>query len=200
MRCQTRFLCVSLSLLVAGPPAFAQVNLDHVSARAGVINDSWSPPGHDQLRFYPEVEAGGTFILPYINWGFSWGYWSQGITETLPIMDNITYSQEAHILAARFALNPQALDNHFPIPIDLFAGVAEHIGRTTYVGGTDFNGNRGQTHSTQSTTGIVGLRFTFPIISRFSLDGEVLQFIPFADSDSIQKNRREFKLGILSTF
>lgn len=195
-----RYVCVSLFLLVAGPPAFAQVNLDHISARAGIINDPWSPPGQDQLRFYPEVEAGGTFILPYIDWGFSWGYWSQGITQTLPIMDAITYSQEAHILGARFAFYPQALDNHFPIPIDLFAGVAEHIGRTTYVGGEDFNGNPDQNHSTQSTTGIVGLRLTFPINSRFSLDGEVLQFIPFSNSDNIQKNRREFKLGIMATF
>ena len=199
MRCQTRCLYVSSFLLVASLPAVAQVNLDHVSVRAGILNDPWSPPGEDQSRFSPDVEAGGRFILPYINWGLSWGYWFEGITQTLPFPDYITNSQEAHILGARFAFYPQMLDNHFHIPIDLFAGVAEHIGRTTYVGGKDFNGNPGHNHSTQSTTGIIGLRLTFSVISPFSLDGEVLQFIPFSTSDSIQKGRREFKLGIMAT-
>lgn len=192
MRCQY----VSLFLLVASLPAVAQVNLDHVSVRAGIINDPWFP---SESRFFPEVEAGGRFILPYFNWGLSWGYWSQGITQTLPFTDNPTYSQEAHILAARVAFNPQALDNHFPIPIDLFGGVAVHLSRTTYIGGTDMSGNRGESSSSQSTTGIIGLRLTFSVISPFSLDGEVLQFIPFSNSDSIQKGRREPKLGIMAT-
>ena len=197
-KCPMRILYVSLFLLVAGPPALAQVNLDHVSVRAGIINDPWSPSGQDQSRFFPEVEAGGRFILPYINWGLSWGYWSEGITQTLPFPDYITYSQEAHILGARFAFYPQMLDNHFPIPIDVFGGVAVHLSRTTYIGGTGMSGNRGESSTSQSTTGIIGVRLTFSVISPFSLDGEVLQFIPFANPGDMQKGRREFKLGILA--
>jgi hypothetical protein len=199
MRFPMRILYVSLFVLVAGPSALAQVNLDHVSVRAGVIADPWSPTSGHQWRFYPEVELGGKFILPYFNWGLSWGYWSQGITQILPIKDNPTYSQEAHILAARVAFNPQALDNHFPIPIDLFGGVAVHLSRTTYIGGTDMSGNRGESSTSQSTTGIIGVRLTFSVISPFSLDGEVMQFIPFANPGNMQKGRRELKLGIMAT-
>lgn len=138
------------------------------------------------------------FILPYVNWGLSWGYWSDGITQTLPFPDNITYSHKAHILAARFAFLPQMLESHFPIPIELFAGVGIHLSRSAYIGGTDFSGNRGVTSTSQSTTGTAGLRLTFPVFSPFSLDVEVLQFIPFSNSDSIQKGRREYTLGIMA--
>jgi hypothetical protein len=199
VRHKTRILTLVIFILCVSPASFSQVNMDHISARAGVIADPWSRTSSHQWRFYPEVEAGGKFILPYFNWGLSWGFWSQGITQTLPITDNPTYSQEAHILAARVAFNPQALDNHFPIPIDLFAGVAVHLSRTNYIGGTDMSGNRGESSSFQSTTGIIGLRLTFSVIYPFSLDGEVLQFIPILASDSIQKGRREFKLGIMAT-
>jgi hypothetical protein len=198
MKCHTRFLCAVLSLFVAVPTASAQVNLDHISARAGIIDDPWSPPGQTQAHFLPGVEAGGMFILPYINWGLSWGYWSEGITQALPFPDNITYSNEAHIFAARVAFLPRVVDAHFPIPIDLFGGVAVHLGRSTYIGGTDMSGNRGVSSTTQTTTGIVGLRLIFSVISPFSLDVEALQFIPFSTSDNIQKGRREYTLGIVA--
>ena len=144
------------------------------------------------------MEGGGKFILPYFNRGLSWGYWSEGITQILLYADYVTYSREAHILAARFAFKPQVLDNHFPVPIDLFMGVAEHLSRITYIGGIGLSGNRGESSTSHSTTAIFGLRLTFSVVSPFSMDAEALQFIPFSNSDSIQEGRREFKLGILA--
>ncbi len=194
---QTRFLCVLLSFFAAGPSASAQVNLNHVSARAGIINDPWSPYGQATSHFLPGVEAGGMFILPYFNWGLSWSYWSDGITQVLPFADFITYSHKAHILSARIAFLPQMLDGHFPIPIDLLGGIAVHLSRASYIGGTGISGNRGESSNSQSATAIIGLRLTFSVISPFSVDCEALQFIPFSNSDSIQKGRREYTLGIM---
>ena len=184
--------------------SFAQITLSTVTARAGIIRTQWAddPIYSSHLwSFYPEIQAGGAFIVPYFSWGISWGYWTDGIDNTLPVMDMITFSQSGHIVAARIAFHPQILDNHVPMPITVFAGAAEHFTKSSYVGGTDFVGNRGQNSTEQSTTALVGLAVSYPVVSQFNIEAEALQYLPFGDSwiDKAQKNRRAFKFCLVVT-
>jgi hypothetical protein len=191
-------LCASLSAPVV---TFAQITLSSVTVRAGIIRTQWdNDPIYAKYlwSFYPEIQAGGTFIIPYLSWGLSWGYWTDGIDHTLPVMDMVTYSQSAHIVAARIGFEPTVLTDHLPVVITLFVGAAEHFSKLSYIGGTDFAGNRGENSTEQLTTGFVGIGASYPVVSRLSLQLEGLQYIPFGDSwhDNAQKNRRAFKFGL----
>ena len=137
-------LCASL---YAPVDTFAQITLSSVTVRAGIIRTQWdNDPIYAKYlwSFYPEIQAGGTFIIPYLSWGLSWGYWTDGIDHTLPVMDMVTYSQSAHIVAARIGFEPTVLTDHLPVVITLFVGAAEHFSKLSYIGGTDFAGNRGE--------------------------------------------------------
>jgi len=194
------FSIVLCSYLAAPAGTFAQITLSSVTAQAGIIRTQWAndPIYSNYLwSFYPEIQAGGTFIVPYLSWGLSWGYWADGIDHTLPVMDMITYSQSAHIVAARIGFNPVVCYDHLPLTITLFVGAAEHFSKLSYIGGSSFAGNRGQNSTEQFTTGLAGLGLSYPVGSRFRLQLEGLQYIPFDDRwhDNAQKNRQAFKFG-----
>lgn len=190
-------ICIFLSL-----PAItaAQISLSSLTARAGIIRTQW-PDGpifsNHLWSFYPELEAGGAFIVPYLSWGLSWGYWTDGIDQALPVADMVTYSQSSHVMAARIGFHPDLVGNKMPVPLTLFAGVAEHFTSLSYVGGTGLDGNRGQSSKGQSTTGLIGLSLSFPILSHLNLEAEALQYISFGNTwiDNAQKNRQAFKCG-----
>jgi hypothetical protein len=190
--------CVSFLIPIS---TLAQVDLSRVTLRAGAIRTQ--SPYEDHLwSFYPEVEVGGHFIAAYLSWGASWGYWSDGIDEPLPFMDMVTYSQKGHILAARLGFWPQLLDNHWPIPITVFVGVARQFTKTTYVGGFGLAGNRGQNSSDQLTMVFVGAGLSVPIVSHLIVEAEALQYVAVGDGPFAyaQKNRRAFKCGVAVDF
>lgn len=186
--------------LIAASCASSQIDLRTATARAGVIENPWNQTiANTQFRFYPEVQLRGQFLLSYLNWGVSWGYWSDGIDRVLPIMDAITYSYKAHIVSFQIAFEPSHLDSHFLIPLDVIAGVAEHLTSITYVGGSDQIDRRGEDRTIQSTTGIFGIRLAIPLGSRFGIEADALQFVPFTQDDQRQSGRREYLAGITIT-
>jgi hypothetical protein len=205
MKSSVMFALLASAFCFTFVPVLAQVDMTTLTARAGIIRTQW--PDNSQYddhlwAFYPELEVGGSFIAPYLTWGASWGYWSDGIAHALPVADMITYSQSGHIVAVRFGFRPQILDNRWPLPVTVLAGAAEHFSKNTYVGGRDFTGNRGQNSTDESTTAFVGLGISYPLLTHLNLEGEVLQFIPFGDRaiDTAQKNRRSLKFGAAVSF
>ncbi len=194
-----------MSLLLWSSAGSAQVDVSTVSARIGTIRTLWrdGPPYEGHLwSLYPEVEIGGRFFARYLSWGASWGYWSDGISEPLPIKDIVTYSQTGHLLSIRIGFHPQLADEHWPIPVTVFGGFSHHIVKSKYISYMDFVGPRGLDSSENSTTAHVGLAVTVSIVDMFSLITEAQQFVPLGNSeiDQAQRDRRAFKIGVLVMF
>jgi hypothetical protein len=199
----------------------AQVDVSSISARVGTIRTLWrdNPVYSEHLwSLYPELEIGGRFFKPYLSWGASWGYWSDGINEVLPVMDMVTYSQAGYILSLRIGFHPQLADEHWPIPVIVFGGLSHHLIKTTYIGGWDIGARRDQGSSDhyadaplglgvtvphdRVTTAHLGLGVTVPLVEMLSLEAEAQQFVPFGSSegDKAQKDRRAFKVGLQAQF
>ncbi len=187
-------------LILFSPFVRAQVNVSSVTIRSGVIRTMWHDHGSVSVplwAFYPEIQIGGMLFLPYLRWGASWGYWSDGIDRPLPVMDMVTYSQSSHVVAMRMEFHPRELDQHVPIPISVFVGAAEHFVRQEYIGGADLAGNGGQNSSDRALVGFAGVGVSFRVLPSLSLEGEVRQFIPFGESEDqrAHKDRRVFSIG-----
>jgi hypothetical protein len=196
-------------LLLTPFPTQAQLDVASVGARAGMIRTLWSESYGSFLplwSFYPEVQIGGTFFVPYLSWQASWGYWSDGVERAAPIMDMVTYSLSSHIVALRIGFHPQVLDDHVPIPIVVFAGAAEHFIKAERIGGTDYGGERRQNPNyrslDQSLTPFVGVGVSIWVLPYLNLGAELQQFIPFGSSEisRAQKNRRTFSIGLAVGF
>ncbi len=198
------FAVLVAALILVQTRSEAQVDISFTSVRAGAIRtQSLDFQGEGYLwSFYPELQVGGQLFRPYLFWAATWGYWSDGINEPLPIYDFVTYSQRGHILTARIGVRPRVLAPHLPIPISFFVGVAQHISWTTYIGGTDLGGHHGTNSTDRTTSGLFGLDISVPIVAHLNLDAEGLQFVPFGNNpiDYVQKNRRAFTLGITVLF
>ena len=193
---------VLFALLFIPITALPQVDISSLTVRMGATRTLWpdiSPYSGHMWSFYPELEIGGRFIVPCLSWGASWGYWSDGIDEAYPAMDMTTYSSSSHIVAARIGFQPQRLDSHWPIPVMIFTGVAQHFIEQKYIGG---GGEGRKDISEKSTTAFAGLGFSIPVGTYLSIKAEALQFIPVGDSriDYLQKNRRTFTLGVSVAF
>jgi hypothetical protein len=204
MKKSTILKLLSCAFLSIPMTTFAQITFSTVTARVGVIRTEWpdGPIYSSHLwSFYPELEAGGTFLLPSLSWGLSWGYWTDGIDQPLPVADFVTYSQSSHIIATRIGFRPDLAGNRMPVPLTLFVGVSEHITKLSYVGGTGFDGNRGQTFSEHSAAGFVGLALSYPLFAAIDVQLEGLQYISFGRSwlDRAQKYRQAFKFGLAMT-
>ncbi len=190
-----------LALILLPTQSQSQIDLSFVTAPAGAIRtesfDNGMSGGY-LWSFYPEIEVGGHFLARYLLWSASWGYWSDGIDKPYPYMDYVTYSRQGHILALRIGLQLQTLAPHFPLPLTVSLGSAYHVSKQTYIGGSDFNGKTGTNSTEQTTTGLVGLGFSFPLFSRIDLSAQAFQFIPFGNDpiDHAQTNRRAFTLGL----
>ena len=202
----TRRLMYGLACVIAFLPvaSYAQLDLSSVTLRAGAIpsqTPNYFEPGYI-WSFYPEVEVGGHLFAPYLNWGVTWGYWSDGIDQPKPWADFITYARTGHILSARMRFSPQALDAHIPLPITFSVGIAEHLIKTIYVGGTDFVGKRGANSIDQAVSGLLGIGFSIPVSTHLILEAQAVQYIPLGGQpiDRVQSNRRSWTLGVGYTF
>jgi hypothetical protein len=181
--------------------ALSQVDISSVTVRLGAIRTLWidiTPyPGH-MWSVYPELEIGGQFIVPCLAWGASWGYWSDGIDKAIPIPDMTTESSSSHIVAARIGFQPQRLDNHWPIPVEIFTGVAQHFIKQKHIGGSHYFGEGGNTSSETSATPFAGFGFSIAISTCLRVKAEALQFLPIGGRpiDELQKYRRAITLGV----
>lgn len=196
---------IVISILLYCPPAPSQIDVSSATAKTGLTRTLWTDAGFYSghlWRFYPELEIGGHFFVPYLTWGVSWSYWSDGIDQVLPVMDMVTYSFRSHVVAVRVGFQPQRLDREWTIPVTIFVGAAEHFIRQKYIGGLGYSGEGGEDSNKKSMTAIVGLGYSIHIVSCVSLLAEGLQFIPLGDDeiDRMQKNRRSFSLGVAVAF
>lgn len=196
------WLVLSASLVLLPASAAAQVNVSSVTARLGVIRtlqDEIGGGGH-QWSLYPELQLGGQFLTPSLSWGVSWGYWADGVDQTVDnVVDMATYSQRGHIFILRAAFEPQKAAPHWPIPLEIFAGVAKHIIFSRHIGGSDYTGGHIEDATYHSTTPYGGLSLAFPLSAKLQIEAEAAQFFPFKGDAfyDLQKNRRDFKLGIV---
>jgi hypothetical protein len=200
-----RVISIAAALLLVSPAVQAQLKNFSVSARAGMIRTLWTQMGETSVplwAFYPEIRIGGIFFVPYLSWGVSWGYWSDGIEKALPVMDMATYSQSSHVAAVRIGFHPRILDSRVPIPISVFAGAAEHFVTYEYIGGTSLTGEGGRNSADQSFSVFFGAGFSFPVLSIMKLEAEAQQFIPFGSGEMNQayKNRRVVTIGFSVSF
>lgn len=93
-----------------GFPAFAQVNISNISIKFGTVStfqSDWNNNSNHNWTFYPELEAGGNFFSPVVNWGLSFGHWDDGLQNINPIMDQETVTYEAYVLGLRFSATPE---------------------------------------------------------------------------------------------
>ena len=194
------FLSLLLFLFVHGI-ASSQIDVSIITARAGFIRTlQTNEPAYSGhiWAFYPEIQVGGRLFKPWLNWGLSWGYWTDGIDCAVPIADNLTFAQTGHIIVLRAGFEPQEADSHWPLPLNIFGGIAEHFQSNTYVGGTGLSGNRGINSSLRVTTLYGGLTVMIPLYQMLHFEAEVAQFIPLGsgDANAGQINRRDFKIGV----
>ena len=199
MRLPPCFLAVVTVIILANSPATSQFSLSTLTVRGGILR-TIQTEGH-RWTFYPEIQVGGRLITPWLDWGLSWGYWNDGVESVFPVADYVTYHQAGHIIIFRAGFLPQQALAHWPLPIKLFGGVAEHLQTSTYVGGSDMNGNGGVNSSTRATTLYAGVSFALPLWTALSLEAEAAQFIPvgWGESNTGQKERRDFKIGMMLT-
>ncbi len=206
--CMQRFECAPLLLLttlLCLSQASSQVDVSTFSVRAGIIRTEWLDNGLADghlWSFYPEVEVGGRFIMPFLSWGVSWGYWSDGINQALPYADFVTYSRQAHIVSGNIGLRIQSAAPHFPVPLEVFVGASQHFSKVSYIGGTDLAGRAGTGSTQQTTTGLVGVALSVPVIAPLELTAQVFQVIPLGSNalDHLQSGRRAFLLGFTVVF
>ena len=195
-------LVCMLALVPAG--LYAQLDLSTVAVRGGAIpsqTPNYFEPGN-VWSFYPEIEIGGHLFAPYLTWGVTWGYWSDGIDQPKPWADFVTYSRSGHILSTRMRFSPRQLAVQFPLPLTLSIGIAEHFVKTTYIGGTDLVGKSGVNATDQAVSGLVGAGLSVPIWTHFTIEGQVVQYIPLGNDDisSDQSGRRSFTVGLGYSF
>jgi len=183
--------------------SLAQLSLDSFSANVGTMKTTHSEHSaysDYQYAFYPEVQTGGSLFLPYFRWTIYWGYWSDGITEPLNVMDIVTYSRQTHILGARVTFFPAKIAPRFPLPVGIFAGFAHHFTTARYVGTFGlFPYSKPREHFTESLNTVeAGLNADVSILGPFNIRGEIHQFFPLGDPpiDQALKGRRAYKVGL----
>jgi len=180
--------------IILGSNSIAQVDLNFFSLQAGAIGGIANP----HYVFYPEAQVGGFLGEPFIQWSLYWGYWDDGITSAPEVTDNIEYTYSAHIVGARFFFLPAQADNHWPLPIALWAGIAHHFISRTYLAGSDYSGIPGSNGSESINTVEAGLRLYFKITRSTELRAEGHQFFRLGDEplDQAQTNRTAYSVGL----
>jgi hypothetical protein len=170
------------------------------SINAGYIENFHrdDPAYDDTYSFYPELQAGGAFLFPYLTWIGYWGYWDDRAAK--PVRPSVVpvFSFKSHIAGVRVMFNPRKTSDNWPLPAGLFAGISRHFVTAEYLGDNAGTGIPPKDYHRNSNTLEFGLNIEFPLWGLFSLRGEVHQFFPFTgdDFEELQKNRRAYTLGI----
>ena len=194
-----RYALALFSLIILQPVGtFSQFSLSQISAQAGVISVRWQYGSESGNPFYAEVQIGGRFVSRPVTWALYWGHWDDGIDHPLPIIDAVTYSYSSHIIGARIGISVQEALKYFPLPLELYAGASHHFAHQTYIGGSDYFGNRGVDASVNTTTAELGVNALIPIVEPVRLLAGLQQYFPFTQepADELQRERRMFRAGI----
>jgi hypothetical protein len=191
------FILVFFAFVLIQSLAEAQINISSISLRIGGI-ETETGHGQDEIVLNPELQIGGKLFTDYFNWGVNWSYWNDGINKEIPSSDFVTYNFSSHIVGCRLICSPMKIIEKLDVPIDIFAGVAEHFIKARYIGGAGLTGIGGSTYTKEMTTIELGLSLQIFIIERISALVEAQQYFPLGSdaSEQIQQDRRAFKVGL----
>jgi hypothetical protein len=183
-----------VALLIFDLSANAQLDISSISLKIGKIgtfqiDDSY---GH---ALNPEIQVGGKFFSKYFNWGIYWSYWNDGVNEML-WFDSPIYNYSSHILGCRMILPLKNVDDKFMIPIEIYAGVAEHFIEAKCIS-KGWGATEGD-YSKAITTGDLGLSLPINIIGPWNILAEAQVFLPFDRNkdDQMKQDRLSFKIGV----
>lgn len=184
---------------------YAQISLNTLSANVGTIRTlfpNYSPYEDYQYSFYPELQVGGDFLTPSIQWIVCWGYWMDGVKKAFPVADMVTYSYSSHLLGARFNIFPGKLLPHWPLPVGVFTGLAHHFISGKYVGGFGLDGRPGRDFTRSGNTFEAGINAELEALGPIAVRGEIHQLFPLGNEwlDRMQKNRRAYTVGLAVHF
>lgn len=196
------FLSMLILTIFVSSELFAQFNVSTLSAQFGMIRnlqESPTPPGSGKYSFYPEIQVGGQFFVPYLRWRVYFGAWDDGVTRAVQLPDFITYSYSSQIVGGRLTFLPKAAFKKWPIPLDVSAGLSHHFVNADYVGGFGVDGLPGKDFREGSTTAEFGIGSGVRVGKRFRVRGEVTQFLPLGNSglNALDENRMAFKIGLI---
>lgn len=187
--------------------ASAQVRLNYVSANAGVmrtLGQNMYAIGEDRYVFYPEIQCGGDFFLPYLRWAGYWGYADEGHTMIPPPEYHPPYTYRTHNVGIRFSFMPAHLLPHWPIPVGLFVGISRQFISMSGEYPT-FMTSQGPTErpAPRNVTAFeAGVNLEVRVFGPLAVRVEGHQLIPLGttESDRMQKERRAFTGGLSCTF
>jgi hypothetical protein len=191
MRISTHVL---LSVLLAAgsvfvhTPAFAQITLNSAGVSAGVIDRLESTPSGANVVFYPEVQVGGRFISPFLEWSAACGYWNDRISGVQG-SDYEQYSAQGLILSGRVIFVPQLADANWVLPVAVIGGISHHFISEKFIGGSSWvsGGHRDGAYSTNALEG--GLRVFLNVTNSIQLRAEGVTSLGLGD-DLLAKNTR----------
>ncbi len=197
-----RFRALLLSALILFPVSSEAIDfgISTFSLNTGYIEHFYrdDPDFPGIYAFYPEVQAGGPFFDPNLQWALSWGRWDDGVERPFTEENITTYSFRGDIFSARIIFRPKNLGENWPLPAGVFAGYSRHLIHAKYVGGEDDYGNTRRNVDRKSNTFEIGLNIEFPAYGPFLFRGEARQFIPFSNDPfkTPQQHRRSYTLGV----
>lgn len=192
---------LTIVLIMSASKSVAQLKLNTLSVNVGTIR-TFFPDGFIyskyQYAFYPEFQAGGDFFTSYFQWTAYLGFWDDGIDQVLPVADMVTYSYKTRVVGIRINFLPDNIARNSLLPTGVFAGIAHHFISVDYVDGYGYDGKPGQSHNLNSNTFEFGINADYHLVGFMYIRGEVHQYFPLGNEyiDTMQKNRRSYKVGI----
>jgi hypothetical protein len=189
-----------VALFIFNLSANAQTNISSISVRIGSI-ETFSEFNNYQSVLNPELQIGGLFLTNYFNWGVYWSYWNDGIDNNIfktLTPENAIYSYSSHIVGLRLSFSLTHIDDKWIIPIEIFAGVAEHFIKAKEIVPPWYSVGIGSDYSKAVTTFELGLSLPIHIVGQWSILAEAQQYFPLGSSanDQLQRDRIAYKVGL----
>ncbi len=194
MRYHRILLFMIVTLLFFDLSANAQVDISSISVKIGSIS-TFQTDAPYASALNPEIEFGGLFLTKYFNWGIYWSYWDDGVNKIL-WLDSPVYNYSSHILGCRISVSLTHIDDSWIIPIEIFAGMAEHLIKARCVS-KRWGVTEGD-FSKAITTGDLGLSLPINIIGPWNILAEAQMFFPFDrnKNDQLKQDRLALKIGV----
>jgi hypothetical protein len=198
----THLLALGFVSLLTASLSPSQVSVGFVSAGVGQARSilAFTRTGREYVP-YPEVQLGGQWFAPGFEWSGYWGYWDDGVDE-VRVSDAQVYSTHGHIVGGRLTLVPTRMLKRWPLPVGLIAGVAHHIARYQYVGGSDGLGTPVSNRTESTNTLELGARLFVTLSAAAELRAEGHQYFGIGETElaHAQSGRRSFTFGVALSF
>jgi hypothetical protein len=187
---------VIVALFLFNLSSNAQIDISSVSIKLGSIR-SLSGYAYYKSVLNPELQIGGVFISKYFGWSVYWSYWDDGSFENI-LSEGPIFSFSGHIVGLRMSFSLTHIDDNWIIPIEIFAGVAEHFIKAREIYPIYYSIRIGSDYSKTATTCELGLSLPINIIGSWSILAEAQQYFPLGSSvsDKMQRDRRAYKVGL----